>query len=230
MSNLFLHRVQVRTISRGLTLGLLLIGGIALAQFSEPIGAPDSSTNAMVPLDDSDTDQIKVAGDLAADFFTATNQFCIGASCISDWWAALDQPTTCKLEVKRVREIYTSYDFPYTGAQCEDLLYTGARSAGWVSTSFDNCHNLNGSKCNNLNAASCTYTRLVCTGGVTLTTASTSMYTTYPVTGAMTGDPYAYFVRTPQCMDGINNGGSAAIDFPNDPNCTDYSDDSELVL
>lgn len=233
MRHFFNHaRVYFQPIARGFVLCLLLLGGIALAQFTEPVGVPDSTTNSVAPINDEANLQIKHGGDLAADHVTATTEFCMGASCIRDWWKALDQPTTCKLEVKRLTGIPQN-----VAAPCDDLLYTGAKSAGWVSTGYDYCENMDESKCIDKpnNYTSCTYTRLVCTGAVTMQVASTSTYTTqnssptYPVTGAMTGDPYT-FTRVPQCMDGINNGGSAAIDFPNDPNCYNFADNSELVF
>jgi len=35
-------------------------------------------------------------------------------------------------------------------------------------------------------------------------------------------------IPAPQCFDGIDNDGDGFIDFPNDPNCTSYTDDSEF--
>lgn len=226
---------QLSVTIQGLLLGLLFIGTVSFGQFIAPAGNPYSAgSNSPAPIDVSNSAQIK-QGDFGASYFTATNSFCLGSDCrtvAQGWWPSAPLPTTCRLESKKIYNNTTNLDV-YTDL-CENKLSLQARNDGWVSTSFDYCTSLGGGNCNG--QAQCHYMRLVCSGSATTTVGTSARYTTYPVTGAMTGDSYSYFMRDPQCNDGIDNGdpdsladynGAANNGVNKDLQCSGYDDDDE---
>lgn len=220
------------TAIKGVILGALFLGTISLGQFLAPPGPPFSAdSNSPAPITASNSVQIK-QGDLGVDHIVATNNLCLGSDCISSFWPSGPLATSCRLESKKIFNNTTNlavYD-----DSCDNMLSLQAREEGWVSTSFDYCTSLSGGNCNG--QAQCHYMRLVCTGSATTTAGTFVRYTTYPVTNAMTGDPYPTFMRDPQCNDGIDNGdpdsladynGAADNGVNKDPDCSSYADDDE---
>lgn len=194
------------------------------ASFLEPIGGPyGERTNAGKYLNTGGLFQEKGAGlsgptgpGLGMDFLTAVKTLCLGPSnCIADWWPTLTRPTTCKLEVHRVRGGSTSFGSVLKTSGCDARLSIPALQAGWVSTGVDYCDD---GLCNSSTIAGCVYTRMVCTGGVTVTTPPVSTILTHP---------FANFTFTPACNDGMDNDGSDGADFPNDPQCSTFADNDE---
>jgi hypothetical protein len=51
---------------------------------------------------------------------------------------------------------------------------------------------------------------------------------TQEIISAETANFTITIVPAPQCFDGIDNDGDGFIDYPDDPNCTSYTDDSEF--
>lgn len=214
--------MNYNTFTSGILLGLLLVGGVALAQFTEPTAGPyTSGTNAVEPLNTSAVQQEKIGGiGLGAKKFTA-NQYCLNGSCVTSWPGGGLSATTCHLETRQInghRQTQLSGD-------CNDKLSVAARAEGWFATGKDTCHTLSGANCTD--QASCHYTRLVCSGGVTVDQSTNASYTTLPLTVA--GDGFT-FARRPQCNDGVNNDGASGVDYPADPQCQGFWDDSEAVF
>jgi hypothetical protein len=215
---------------RGLLLGLTFIGTVTFGQFIAPVADPFvSGSNSPAPIDVSNSAQIKY-GNMGANYFTATNSFCLGSNCrtaAQGWWPTTPVPTTCQLESKKIYT--TTTNLPVYSDTCENMLSVQARNDGWVSTSFDYCTSLSSGNCNG--RAQCHYMRLVCSGSATTTAGTSVRYSNiYPVTSTQTGDSYATFMRDPQCNDGIdqpNPDADVLVDYPNDPQCIGYDDDDE---
>lgn len=216
-----------------LLITLMLLGGVSLAQFTEPSGSP-ASMNAIEPLTQGSVRQQK-SGDLIADYLTARNKWCLGSSCITSLWSSL-APTSCHLEMTTVNVLW---DVNLAYNTCDRLLTIAAKNQGWLSMGGDNCSGMSSGNC--ASGRVCTFGRIACAGGVSnLNTATAhravSNVVIHPATASEISSasggslllPYD-LTRKPQCNDGLNNDGASGIDLA-DPQCRHLGDDSESVL
>jgi hypothetical protein len=202
----------------------------ASSGFQQPEGGPRTAVDAALFLITSLMPQEKGACEdgtiglgLGADFFTAISQMCLGTNCRSTWWPTLIQPSSCQMEVRRVRGVTTSFGATLSTQLCDSKLTAASVAAGWVATGMDYC---DGGLCDAASIASCVYTRMACSGGVTASVPTKSGPYAHPATAAQTGDG-TDFTFTPQCNDGMDNDGAGGTDYPADVSCQGYWDDSE---
>jgi hypothetical protein len=154
----------------GALLGVLLVGAVSVASFTNPTTDP-SGGNLAAPVNKSSFSQEKsgnfAAASLGAGTVSASNLFCLGAdSCISDWWDTPEQPYSDLCTFERIgvfppaatdganNEAYQDY--------CRNMLTAEARQDGWVPVSSDSCTE-DRNTCTT-DGIACVYTRLVCDG------------------------------------------------------------------
>ncbi|MBY0539112.1 hypothetical protein K2P56_01590 [Patescibacteria group bacterium] len=140
-------------------LSLLVLGTSAFAaNYSNSLALPPGG-NPPALIDSSLTYQEK-KGSFWADAIGATDGFCIGESCITEWsWIA--QPATCSLNIM-VKQNQDPGDRTPVGVGC--VLSAAEISAGWIPMSWAHCSWVSSADCAGWKY--CTYSRLSCTGSV----------------------------------------------------------------
>ncbi|XKT75064.1 MAG: hypothetical protein ACJKSS_02770 [Patescibacteria group bacterium UBA2103] len=152
----------------GALLGVLLIGAVSVASFTNPTTDPTGG-NIAAPVNKSSFSQEKsgnlAAASLGAGTVSASNLFCLGAdNCISDWWESgtLDYAQVCLLERVGVFPPANTNSPNMEGYQdyCNGQLTSAARADGWVPVSSDACSEDRGN-CTT-DGVACMFIRLSC--------------------------------------------------------------------
>jgi hypothetical protein len=156
-------------------LSLLLLGTSAFAaNYSNSLSLPPAG-NPPSLIDSSLTYQEKKGG-FWADAIGATDGFCIGNSCITEWpWVG--QPATCQYDVMIKQGQVPGGSTP-VGSGC--TLSSAEVAAGWIVQSWDLCSWVHSADCAGWKY--CTYSRLSCTGSVVVTPGT--LYRASPYTPA----------------------------------------------
>ena len=142
-------------------LSLLLVVSVAgAANFAEPASTPPTG-NTNVPLNVGLTDQTK-AGDFWAASVGTNDGYCLGASCISAWPAGVT-PSLCHIETTKVENQDPASTYT-VGSGC--TLSAADVAAGWIVGSWDHCSGVSDRDC--AGPKYCSYTRVVCSGAVTI--------------------------------------------------------------
>lgn len=148
--------------SARLLLGVLVcasvVAGVAYAaNMTEPTTNPPTG-NVAPPVNVSVEYQEKT-GDFWADSIGATDGFCIGASCITEWPTGASG-SSCQLNTM-IREDHN----PSTmGANCNPSAEEAA--AGWTLVSWDNCTTVRSADCSG--PSYCVYQQVACTGNIVI--------------------------------------------------------------
>lgn len=128
------------------------------ANYSHSLSLPPGG-NPPALVDSSLTYQEKKGG-FWADAIGATDGFCIGNSCITEWpWVG--QPASCKLDVM-IKQNQDPGDRTPVGSGC--VLSSAEVNAGWVPMSWGHCSWVSSRDC--AGPTFCSYSKLTCTGSV----------------------------------------------------------------
>lgn len=143
-------------------LSLLILGTSAYAaNYSHSLALPPGGNPPS--LVDSSLTYHEKKGGFWADAVGATDGFCIGNSCITEWpW--IGQPATCKYDVM-IKQNQDPGGASPVGNGC--TLSSAEIAAGWIVQSWDHCSWVSSRDCAGWKY--CTYSRLSCTGSVAVT-------------------------------------------------------------